>query len=181
MTERLPYITDSAPQAVTATAQAVRERRGGTLLNLDRILLHSEPLAKGWNTFLGMLRRGCALDGRLRELAILRIALLTRAPYEHYQHVPEALACGASQIQIDALPEWRQLSALFSATEQAVLAYTDEMTQQVQVSDATYAAVRAALSDSDLVELTATIGAYNMVARFLEAFLITPQHEGPMP
>lgn len=181
MTDRLAYITDSAPQAQTATAQAVRERRGGTLLNLDRILLHSEPLSKSWNTFLGTLRRGCSLDGKLRELAILRIALLNRAPYEHYQHVPDALACGATQAQIDALPDWAQHKALFNATEQAVLAYTDAMTLTVQVSDEVYADVRSALNDTDLVELTATIGAYNMVARFLEAFHITPAHEGPMP
>jgi alkylhydroperoxidase family enzyme len=181
MTDRLAYITDSAPQAQTDTAQAVRDRRGGTFINLDRILLHSEPLARGWNTYLGTLRRGCSLDGKLRELAILRVALLTRAPYEHYQHAPEALDCGATQAQIDALDQWRKRPDLFNATEQAVLAYTEEMTLNVQVSDSTYAAVRALFSDTHLVELTATIGAYNMVARFLEAFHITPDREGPMP
>ena len=32
---------------------AVRSRRGGTLLNLDRMLLHTPLFAKGWNEFLG--------------------------------------------------------------------------------------------------------------------------------
>ena len=181
MTDRLAYLTDSTALTQTPTAQAVRERRGGNLLNLDRILLHSQPLAQGWNTFLGALRRGCSLDGKLREFAILRIALLCRAPYEHFQHAPDALACGATQAQIDALVDWQQHPQLFNTAETAVLAYTDAMTQNVQVSDATYAAVRAAFNDAELVELTATIGAYNMVARFLESFHFTSEHEGPMP
>jgi alkylhydroperoxidase family enzyme len=173
---RLPYITDSDPRANTPTAQAVRERRGGKLLNLDRALLHSEPLAAGWNTFLGALRQRCSLDGKLRELAILRIALLNRADYEHAQHVPDALKCGATQAQIDALSEW-QHSPLFDATEKAALAYTDAMTQHVQVPDAVFAQVQASLSEQALVELTATIGGYNMVARFLEALQITQEGE----
>jgi alkylhydroperoxidase family enzyme len=173
---RLPYITDTDPRANTPTAVAVRERRGGRLLNLDRALLYSEPLAAGWNTFLGALRQRCSLDGKLRELAILRIALLNRADYEHTQHVPDALKCGASQAQIDALPEWKNLP-LFDATEKAVLAYTDAMTQQVQVSDEVFAQVHACMSEQALVELTATIGGYNMVARFLEALQITQEGE----
>jgi alkylhydroperoxidase family enzyme len=173
---RLPYITDTDPRANTPTAVAVRERRGGRLLNLDRALLYSEPLAAGWNTFLGALRQRCSLDGKLRELAILRIALLNRADYEHHQHVPDALRCGASQAQIDALPEWKH-SLLFDATEKAVLAYTDAMTQQVQVSDDVFAQVHACMSEQALVELTATIGGYNMVARFLEALQITQEGE----
>jgi hypothetical protein len=38
---RLPYITNDDPRANTPTAVAVRERRGGGLLNLDRALLYS--------------------------------------------------------------------------------------------------------------------------------------------
>jgi alkylhydroperoxidase family enzyme len=173
---RLPYITDADPRANTATALAVRERRRGKLLNLDRELLYSEPLAAAWNTFLGTLRQRCSLDGRLRELAIVRVAILTRASYEYAQHVPEALACGATQAQVDALQDWAH-STVFNDTEQAVLAYTDAMTLHVQVPDDAFHAVKSKLSEQALVELTATIGGYNMVARFLEALQITQAGE----
>ena len=45
---RLPYKPhdDAGPEEVVAP---IRARRGGTLLNLDRQLLHSPPLALGWN------------------------------------------------------------------------------------------------------------------------------------
>jgi alkylhydroperoxidase family enzyme len=105
----------------------------------------------------------------------VRVALLTRAKYEYDQHAVVALQCGATQAQLDALPAW-PLSALFSDTQKAVLAYTEAMTTQIQVPDAVFAAVKAALNDDQsLVELTATIAAYNMVARFLEAMQITEE------
>ncbi|TXJ06144.1 MAG: carboxymuconolactone decarboxylase family protein, partial [Alicycliphilus sp.] len=56
--------------------------------------------------------------------------------------------------------------------ERAVLAYTDAMTRQVQVSDEVFAFVAAHFEPRRLVELTATVAAYNMVSRFLEALQI---------
>jgi alkylhydroperoxidase family enzyme len=172
---RLPLLNDSDQRSHSAVAQAVRQRRGGGLISLDRALLYSAPMAAGWNALFGALRTGCKLDGKLRELAIVRVALLTRAQYEYDQHASVALECGATQAQLDALPVW-SLSPLFSPAEKAVLAYTEAMTCQVQVPDAVFAAVKSAINDDQsLVELTATIAGYNMVSRFLEAMQITQE------
>jgi len=45
---RIPYLPSDIgePEMLVASIHA---RRGGTLLNLDRMLLHTPPLAKGWN------------------------------------------------------------------------------------------------------------------------------------
>ena len=56
--------------------------------------------------------------------------------------------------------------------QQAVLAYTDAMTRQVQVPDAVFARVAALHTPQEVVEITATVAAYNMVSRFLEALQI---------
>jgi alkylhydroperoxidase family enzyme len=53
-----------------------------------------------------------------------------------------------------------------------VIAYTDAMTRNIDVPDPVYAAVRDAFSDRELVELTATVGAYNLVSRFLVALRV---------
>jgi alkylhydroperoxidase family enzyme len=53
-----------------------------------------------------------------------------------------------------------------------VLAYTDAMTLQVQVPQPLFDALRARLSERELVELTAIVASYNMVSRFLEALQI---------
>lgn len=169
---RIDYVTDDeAPAADAALWQAIRARRGGALLNLDRMLLHSAPLAQGWNAYLGAIRGGTRLDGGLRELVILRVAVLNRAPYEFTQHAPVALAEGLTQAQIDAVAAWRA-SELFDERAREVLAYTDAMTLQVQVPRPVFDAVRARFDARELVELTATIASYNMVSRFLEALQV---------
>jgi alkylhydroperoxidase family enzyme len=101
----------------------------------------------------------------------MRIAILNGAPYEAEQHAPIALKEGVTQAQLNDLASWQE-SALFDATQRAVLAYTDAMTRDIHVSPEIFAGVKAVLSDRLLVELTATVGAYNMVSRFLEALQI---------
>ena len=160
---RLDDFDESAAGIDAGLLQALRARRGGELLNLDRQLLHSAPVAHGWNTLLGALRSHTQLDGSLRELVILRVAVLNRAPYEFAQHAPVARAAG--------LASWQD-SALFDARSRAVLAYADAMTLQVQVPQPLFDALRVHLDDRRVVELTATIAAYNMVSRFLEALQI---------
>jgi len=165
---RLPNVEAHTPGVDADLVRAVQERRGGELLNLDRMLLHSAAVARGWNGYMGAIRTGCALAGDLRELVILQVAVLNRAPYEFAQHAPVALAEGLSQAQIDAVADWRN-SALFDERERDVLAYGEAMTLQVQVDEPTFQAVRRHFSDRELVELTATVASYNMVSRFLEA------------
>jgi len=168
---RLEHVNESSPGIDAELLRAIQTRRGGDLLNLDRQLLHSAPLARGWNALMGAIRGEMRLDGALRELVILRVAVLNRAPYEFFQHAPVALAEGLSQAQLDAVQAWQD-SALFDARERDVLAYADAMTLQVQVPQPLFDALRAHLDERRIVELTATVAGYNMVSRFLEALQI---------
>ncbi len=102
----------------------------------------------------------------------MRIAHLNRAPYEADQHAPIALREGLRQDQLDALALDEIPADRFDARERAVLAYADAMTRTVQVPDAVFQAVRRHFPDRELVELTATVAAYNMVSRFLEALQV---------
>lgn len=146
------------------------ERERGKVLNLYKMLLHSPPVAEGWLAFLTAIRQKCTLSGRDRELVIMRIAVLNGADYEFRSHVPFALKEGLTQAQIDALREGR-LDA-FDARERDILAYCDSMTREIHVQDGIFQAVRPYFSERELVELTATVAAYNLVSRFLEALQI---------
>jgi alkylhydroperoxidase family enzyme len=175
---RIPRVPDEqlAPSDVVA---AIRKRRGGTLLNLDRMLLNSPAYAVGWNTFMGAVRTSLSLDPKLRELAICAVAVLNRADYEWVQHAPELLQAGGTQAQLDRLADVdaaAEDSALFDAAERATLALTIAMTRHVQVSDACFAQIQAALpTPQSQVELAGVIAAYNMVSRFLEALQVAPE------
>lgn len=166
---RIPYADLTNPEAKPLVERIVAERGG--VLHLYQMLLHSPPVASGWLNYLTAIRQQSSLPGGLRELVIMRIAVLNGAPYEAEQHAPIALREGVSQVQLDDLDNWQQ-SKHYDATQRAVLAYTDAMTKEIHVSPEVFASVKAVLTDRLLVELTATVGAYNMVSRFLEALQI---------
>ena len=168
---RLPFLDDAAHPELKPVADRIRAQRGGKLLALYRVLLHSPKVADAWLQFFTVIRQQCGLDDRHRELAIMLIAKLNGAPYEFEQHIPFALRAGLTQEQLGQIEGWKN-SKLFGARDKAVLAYTESMTRQVKVPDDVFAAVRAEFDGKTLVELTATIGGYNMVSRFLEAMQI---------
>lgn len=147
------------------------EARGTRVLNIFKVLAHCPDV--GLDTLrLGnsILRKG-KVDPRLRELAILRVGDLLEADYEWTQHVGVALRVGVPQAQIDALHDWPS-SQLFNEQERAVLKYTDETTQNIRVSNDTFQAVRAFLSEEQTVELTVAIGYYGMISRILESLQV---------
>lgn len=171
---RLPYADLNNPDIKPLVDQIIAER--GSVLHLYQMLLHSRPVAQGWLNHLTGIRQNTTISGAIREMVIMRIAHLNRAPYEADQHAPIALKEGLSQQQLDALTDWEG-SDVFSDVERAVLAYTDAMTRNLQVSDDVFNAVKAHFDARELVELTATIATYNMVSRFLEALQIHSDDE----
>ncbi|WP_405725986.1 carboxymuconolactone decarboxylase family protein [Streptomyces sp. NBC_00028] len=147
-------------------AGRIRARRGGDLHPLDRMLLHSPQLADGWNSLLGAVRTRMELSPAIRELVVLRIAVLNHAAYEWTAHEPDARRAGLTDAD---LTELRREEPALDPRRRRVIAYTDAMTRDVQVPDELFAALRADFTDAELVELTATVAAYNMVSRFLVA------------
>ena len=127
---------------------------------------------------LTAIRQQCTLSGRLRELAILRIAVVNGADYEFANHVPFALAEGLSAEQVEGVRQW-ECSSLYTEHDRAVLAYADAMTREIHVSDAVFEPVQRLFNAREVTELTATIAAYNLVSRFLEALQI--DHEPATP
>lgn len=166
---RLSYADLTHPEVSPLVEQIVAER--GSVLLLYQMLLQSPPIARGWLNHLTGIRHNSTLPGDVRELVIMRVALLNGAPYEADQHAPIALKEGVTQQQLDDLGQW-QASTSFSERDRAVLAYTDAMTRDVQVPDAVFEAVKVHFDSRLLVELTATVATYNMVSRFLEALQI---------
>ena len=168
---RLSLLDEQSDPALATLAQRIRDQRGGKLLELYQVLLHSPKVAEAWLGFFTVLRQQCELDARWRELAILHVAVLNDARYEFEQHVPFALAAGVTQGQIDSLADWRSADC-HGVVERAVLGYTEAMTRSIRVSDEVFAEVRRYFPSAQIVELTATIGGYNLVSRFLEALRI---------
>ena len=174
----VPYLPEDIlePQELVT---AIRARRGGTLLNLDRMLLHSPAFATGWNSFLGAVRNSLSVPGKLRELAICAVAVLNGAEYEFIQHAPEFIKAGGREAQ---LSELKRLGACypdaseFDEQELAVINLSIEITRAIQVSHTTMQTIKSSLdNDQQLVELVGVIATYNMVSRYLVALGIEPE------
>jgi len=165
---RVDYADINHPDTMQLVQDIQRER--ASLPNLYRMLLNSPPVAQGWLNYLTAIRQKSGLPARLRELLILRVAVLNDADYEFAQHLPIALKAGCSQDQIDGV-RTGDFHALPDA-ERAAMAYCDEMTRNIRVHEATFAALARGYDGKAIVEITATIAAYNMVSRFLEALQV---------
>ncbi len=174
---RFPLIQEQDRPELAPLIARIKKERGGRFLNLYKTLAHSPGVCEGWLHLFTELRQRSKLDGLSRELAIMRVAVVNGADYEFAQHVPFALREGMTQEQIDALPAWT-ISEVFTPKMRAVLAYTDSMTREIHVPDAIFKAVRQHFDDREMVELTATVGGYNLVSRFLEAMQI-PHEDAP--
>ena len=171
---RVPLIDDNS-SALAALIAKLKGARGGKLLNLYRVLLHSPSFADAWQAFNSAIRFNSALDEQARELAILRVAHLTGADYQFQIHATKyAPAAGISPQQIAAL-HGSEHSSLFQPAHRALLAYADAMTTDIEVSDDVFDKLRRYYNDQQIVELTVLIGAYNMHTRVARALRIDPE------
>jgi alkylhydroperoxidase family enzyme len=153
----------------------IKGARGGRLINIYRLMLHSPALANAWFDLNQAVRYGTEIDGQCRELAVIRVAILNDVEYVQRAHGPAyALKEGLTPEQVAALTDWRP-STLFSARQRALLAYTDSMTRDNDVPDTVFTELRQHFSERQTVELTMLIGAYNMLTRFLKALKVDPE------
>ena len=172
---RVSLIESSDEPAVQDLIGKFRGGRGGRLINIYKMLLHSPRLAGTWFDHIGAVRWETELDGQTREVVTIRIGYLNRVDYVIQAHVPRlAIPEGLTEEQCEALKDW-QPSSLFDARLRAALALTDAMTRNVQVSQEVFDALKPHYNERQIVELTVLIGAYNMHTRVLAALDIDPE------
>jgi alkylhydroperoxidase family enzyme len=104
------------------------------------------------------------LDGKVRELGILRAGYAQGSQFVFSQHCKAARRFGISDAQIEAIPGW-QVSDQFDAKERAVLAWADALILQGgRASDDVFEALHSHLSDEEILEFTYHTLAYNLHA-----------------
>ena len=137
------------------------------------VLLHSPDLA-GRAAHLGAyVRFESTLTPVQRELAILATARAMDCAYEWAYHAPEARKAGVSAETVAAIRDGRGPSALDTEAAE-IVEYARQVLTAHRADDATFTALRARLGVAGIVELTATVGYYAMLACTLNAFEVTP-------
>lgn len=164
---RVPLVAPGTrPELAEVEARILAER--GRVSLLYQVLLNSGPIASGWERMLTAVRNQTTIPPDLRELIILRVAVLNGAAFEFEAHVPHARLAGVSDEKIDATRQ-TSLSPVFGTVERLVLELTDSMTRDIVVADEVMDRMHEHFDARGIVEAAATVAAYNMVSRLLVA------------
>lgn len=164
---RVPLVEPGTREELAGLEARIMAERG-RISTLYRVLLNSAPVAEGWERMLTAIRNRTLVPADLRELMILRIAVLNGAGFEFEAHKAHARLAGLDDSRIEALRA-AELPPVFGEDERLVLALADAMTLQIKVPAELMDRVQARFDDRVTVELVATVAAYNMVSRLLVA------------
>lgn len=154
---------------------AYARRAYGRPLSPTDAWAHRPLLAAGYGAFEVATERAGALELRLKDLAVLKAAMLVNC--EWCMDIGSALArkAGLGERELRALPEYAD-SDVFTDDEKLVLDYAVGMSRTpAEVDDVLWERLRARFDEPQIVELTAAIAIENLRARFNNALGIEPQ------
>jgi alkylhydroperoxidase family enzyme len=143
----------------------------GAVINIFGTLGNHPDLLRRWMVFAAHVLSKSTLTPRDRELLILRTGWNCRSRYEFGQHVLIALEAGISQDEIEAVkvgsshPTW-------SSFDSTLLKAADELHEHSTLTDATWDALAARYSTEQLLDAVAAVGAYHLVAMFLNSLRV---------
>jgi alkylhydroperoxidase family enzyme len=164
---RVPYPTrDEYPSAYLTAYDRMLRERGDPPLNVFTALANIPNLLDPLLTFTREMREGAVIETRLRELAIMTVALATGATYEFNHHWNSALKAGLRREQLEQLAD-AEASDVFDERERAIVRYAREATLSLEVSDPTWAALRKHFSVRETMDVVMAVAWYNAVARML--------------
>jgi 4-carboxymuconolactone decarboxylase len=161
----------------------VGAQRGG-VANLFRALAHSPEATRRIGAVGAFLRFDADLPARLREVVILAIAGRWGCGYEALHHRPLAARLGVEAATVDALltgaPADERLATL-EPLEATAVRYGLALVRDGQAPAALADELRGALGERGLVELTALVGYYTMLAMILNGLEVDFDPEPPLP
>jgi 4-carboxymuconolactone decarboxylase len=168
---RIPYCE---PETAPEGSREVLSKMAG--LNIFRALANSPTMFPAFIRLGNAILLKSKLDPILREMAIVRVGILSNAGYEVFQHERISRQVGIPDEKIAALRQSAD-AEIFDEKERAVLRFTDDVVKNVHASGETYDGCARYLDTNQMIELLITIGYYMMVSRFLETMEV--ELEGP--
>jgi alkylhydroperoxidase family enzyme len=165
MTRFEPVDPDTKDPALSRVFDIFRSS-GQEVPLLYRLLANSPAMLEAWVGLAWPLRSQPTTSRALRELQIMRVALLTRASFEWFAHWPAAIAAGATAQELEALSD-PDASDLFDDREKAALRCTEELIIDGAASEEAVRQLRTFFSDAECIELLLTAAFYSCVSHTL--------------
>jgi 4-carboxymuconolactone decarboxylase len=178
-TTRVPYLTEREQVAEDGleSYDSIAESRGG-VRGPFAVLLNSPDLAGRIGHLGAYVRYESGLPDAVRELAIVTTAREFDCAYEWAAHEPIAREAGVRDEAIDVVAE-REPTDDLTETEALVVTYGRHLLGDHAIPDDLFEDAKATFGVEGVVELTATMGYYSMIACVLNAFEVTPGDGSP--
>ena len=155
---------DLSPEQIETFDWVVESR--GQMLRPFEVLLHSPRLARHVADLGAKVRFDSSLSDHDRELVIIAAAQINGCAFEWDSHLPLARASGVREEVIEHLLEG---SGNLTDTEALLIQFVRELCSDSTVSPQTFDQAKSLLGESGVVELSATIGYYTMLAMVMGA------------
>ena len=177
---RLPEVTrDQLSPDEQAIYDGIAASRG-SVRGPFAALMHSPDVA-GRAAHLGTyVRFETTVPKAPLELAILTIARHWEAHYEWNAHEIQAKEAGVRDEAIAAIRDRKAPEGL-TDDEALTVTFTLELLNNNKVSDATFNAVKDALGERGVTDLTVTVGYYSMISCVLNCMEMLPEKSTMFP
>ena len=144
-------------------------REKGTIFNVIATMTRYRKLRLKWILMASHVTYNSSLPPRDKEILILRIAWLCGAKYEWDHHVIVGKRVGLTSDEINRIKIGSEAQGWnhFDAT---LLRAVDELYTNTFLSDITWKTLTERYDSNQLMDLTFVVGAYNMLAMFLNSF-----------
>jgi len=134
--------------------------------NLVRATYNNPDMHRGFASLSGRVHSASHLDGKIRELVVLRVAALLGAEVEWRQHEPGARAAGVTDEQLAALRSGDR--SAFDGAEAAAVAFAEQV-EQCTVDDAAWAAASEHYGPLELSDMAMLAAFYGLASRYVLA------------
>lgn len=137
-------------------------------INLVKALANHPDAARAFSRLGQYIRFKAVVDPRLKELAILQVGYLARAPYEFSHHVKIGFDFGVTEDDVRNLViETEGGTSGLEPLARTVLRGAREMTLDGAMAEGTFRELEAEIGRKALIDLIVAIGFYNGVVRLL--------------
>jgi AhpD family alkylhydroperoxidase len=151
------------------------KRQFGAVIEPGLALLHHRRVLMSMGRFEGSVERWQSVDHGLKDLAIAAVANQIGCSWCIDFGYYLSRTRGMDAAKLEQLTDWRT-SDVYSPLERRVIEYAEAMTATPpEVTDEMVAALRADLTDEQVVELTAMISLENLRSRTNSALGLTSQ------
>ena len=167
------------PWAEAASFQS--KTTDGRLIGPFNPVLFSPEIGSAFLALQVVEEKHTALSERVRQVVILSVGSVWKAPYQLYAHSAAARKAGLSDRAVRALAAG-QSSAELSDEERVAQQFSRQLTAGRRVEDKVYRAAAGCFDEKGLVDMVMLAGCYHIVCSVLNAFAVpAPQPDHPFP